>query len=226
MNAALEAGRKFMRQDPEEIQFAMRDFETEAEREMFRLGAARAISDRIGNRAVTQRVGKELAAPKFVARINELFPNQPDANEKLIKAFNDEDDMFDTFVQLIQNSRTARRTAGADRMGNQLAEAAGEGLLTGQAMTLPMRMLSLFGRDLGAKGRAKFMRQNDQTKMAISDILLNGTPGERERMILTLNSDIPINLQGSARPGLLGLNRASVPTAAGIQGGLLVGENN
>ena len=226
MNAALEAGRKFMRQDPEEIQFTMRDFETETERTMFRLGAARAISDRIGNRAVTQRVGKELAAPKFVARINELFPNQPDANEKLIKAFNDEDDMFDTFVQLIQNSRTARRTAGADRMGNQLAEAAGEGLLTGQAMTLPMRMLSLFGRDLGAKGRAKFMRQNDQTKMAISDILLNGTPGERERMILTLNSDIPINLQGSARPGLLGLNRASVPTAAGIQGGLLVGENN
>ena len=224
--AALQAGRKFMRQDPEEIQFTMRDFETETERTMFRLGAARAISDRIGNRAVTQRVGKELAAPKFVARINELFPNQPDANEKLIKAFNDEDDMFDTFVQLIQNSRTARRTAGADRMGNQLAEAAGEGLLTGQAMTLPMRMLSLFGRDLGARGRAKFMRQNDQTKMAISDILLNGTPGERERMILTLNSDIPINLQGSARPGLLGLNRASVPAAAGIQGGLLVGENN
>ena len=111
-------------------------------------------------------------------------------------------------------------------MANQIAEAAGEGLLTGQTMTLPMRMLSLFGRDLGAKGRAQFMRQNDQTKMAISDILLNGTPGERERMILTLNSDIPINLQGSARPGLLGMNPASVPTAAGIQGGLLVGENN
>ena len=224
--AALQAGRKFMRQDPEEIEFTMRDFETETEREMFRLGAARAISDRIGNRAVTQRVSKELAAPKFVARIRQLFPNQPEAHDKLVKAFEDEDDMFDTFVQLIQNSRTARRTAGADRMANQLAEAAGEGLLTGQATMLPMRMLSLFGRNLGEKGRAQFMKQNDQTKMAIADILLNGTPGERERMILTLNSDIPINLQGSARPGLLGMNAASVPVAAGIQGGLLVGENN
>ena len=227
-DAALEAGRKFMRKDPEEIKFTMRDFETDTEREMFRLGAARAISDRIGNRATTQRVGKELDAPNFVKRVKELFPNQPEAYDQIRKAFNDEDDMFDTFVQLIQNSATIRRESAKQR-ANIAADIGGDvvaDVATGQTGGLLMRALRFVGNRLTKTAAERVMQQSDTVKSSIADILLNGTPIERQRMITLLNSDLPITAQPSAAPGLLGIESAAVPAAVGIQSGLLVGRNN
>lgn len=226
--AALQAGRKFMRKDPEEIEFAMRDFETDTEREMFRLGAARAISDRIGNRATTQRVGKELDAPNFVKRVKELFPDQPEAYNKIRKAFDDEDDMFDTFVQLIQNSATIRRSSAKER-ANIAAELGGDvvaDVATGQGSGALMRALRVIGDRLTKTASQRLMRQSDAVKSQIADILLNGTPIERQRMITLLNSDLPMTAQPSAAPGLLGIESGAVPAAIGIQSGLLVGRNN
>lgn len=227
-DAALEAGRKFMRKDPEEIQFTMRDFETDTERQMFRLGAARAISDRIGNRATTQRVGKELDAPNFVKRVKELFPDQPGAYDQIRKAFDDEDDMFDTFVQLIQNSATIRRESAKQR-ANIAADIGGDvvaDVATGQTGGLLMRALRFVGNRLTKTAAERVMQQTDAVKSQIADILLNGTPIERQRMITLLNSDLPITAQPSAAPGLLGIESGAVPAAIGIQSGLLVGRNN
>ena len=227
-DAALEAGRKFMRKDPEEIQFTMRDFETDTEREMFRLGAARAISDRIGNRATTQRVGKELDAPNFVKRVKELFPDQPEAYDQIRKAFDDEDDMFDTFVQLIQNSATIRRSSAKER-ANIAAEISGDvvaDVATGQPGNMLMRALRGISDKLTKTATARLMRQSDAVKSQIADILLNGTPIERQRVITMLNKNLPMTAQPSAAPGLLGIESAAVPAAVGIQSGLLVGRNN
>ena len=221
--AALEAGRKFMRLDSEEVEFVLRDFETDMEREMFRLGAARAISDKIGKRTTTQSVAKDLRAPVFKERLKELFPNQPGAYDRLVKVFDDEDEMFQTFSSLMTNSRTARRQAGQDRLSRQIAEAAGESLLTGDA-GLTRRILQRIGQRAGLSAQQRFARLSDEVKNQIATILTSGSPAQQAEVLRTLQNPSAVRLQPSMFPGLLN-NQGAMPAAAGIQGGLLFSDD-
>ena len=221
--AALEAGRKFMRLDSEEVEFVLRDFETDMEREMFRLGAARAISDKIGKRTTTQSVAKDLRAPVFKQRLQELFPNQPKAYERLVKDFDDEDEMFQTFSSLMTNSRTARRQAGQDRMSRQIAEAAGETMITGDA-GLPRRILQYIGKEAGLTAQQRFAKMSDSVKNEIVNIIMNGSPSQRAEVLRNLQTPNALMVQPQMFPGLLN-NQGAMPASAGIQGGLLFSDD-
>jgi len=218
--AALEAGKKFMRLDGEEIEFILEDFATDMERDMFRLGAARAISQKIGARTTTQSVAKDLRAPLFKERLKELFPNQPGAYERLVKDFDDEDEMFQTFSRLITNSRTTPRAAGRERLSQQIAEAAGESAITGNFTEAVRKSSQFIGRVLGMTAQQRFARLSDEVKNEMATIILEGSPQQRAQVLRTLQNPNLLTIQPSATTGLL-TNPGSLPIAAGIQGGLL-----
>ena len=217
--AALEAGRKFMRLDAEEVEFSLQDFETPMEREMVRLGAARAISGKIGKRTTTQSVAKDLRQPVFKERLRQLFPNQPKAYDQLVKNFDDEDAMFETFSDLMTNSFTAKRTASGERLGTQIAEATGEAVVTGDPGVI-RRAIQIVGR-LGGRGAAERMRRlSDEVKDEFANIIINGNPQQRAEILRNLQNPNFVQMQPNAVPGLLG-NQGAVPVGVGTAAGLL-----
>lgn len=100
---------------PEEITKALREFDTEAERQIFRMGAARAIIDRVrkGN-ANRDRTENVFGSPEMQMKLKALFPSQKQFRE-FQKSLVVEAKMADSRKALQGNSTTAKQlTEGAE----------------------------------------------------------------------------------------------------------------
>jgi hypothetical protein len=100
---------------PEEITKALREFDTEAERQIFRMGAARAIIDRVrkGN-ANRDRTENVFGSPEMQMKLKALFPSQKQFRE-FQKSLVIEAKMADSRKALQGNSTTAKQlTEGAE----------------------------------------------------------------------------------------------------------------
>jgi hypothetical protein len=100
---------------PEEISKALREFDTEAERQIFRMGAARAVIDRIrkGN-ANRDRTDGVFSSPEMQMKLKAIFPSQKQYRE-FQKQLVIEAKMADSRKALQGNSTTAKQlTEGAE----------------------------------------------------------------------------------------------------------------
>lgn len=115
---AAEQGRDdFFKMAPEELKATIRSFDTDAERQMFRLGAGRAIIDRLrtGNSG-RDRTDNLFGSPQIQMQLRELFPDQKSFRE-FQKALVVEAKMADTRKALQGNSTTAKQLAEGDQAG-------------------------------------------------------------------------------------------------------------
>ena len=118
INAA-EEGLDFLKKSPEEITALIKGFDSEAERQVFRLGAARALRDAIENRAISRdAVGTILENKRNIRRITAVFPN--DRRRALQLQQSIENAQNRTLAAVQGNSTTAQqllesqRAAGVD----------------------------------------------------------------------------------------------------------------
>jgi hypothetical protein len=105
----------FNKLSPEEISKTIRSLETEAERQIYRMGAARAVVDRIrkGN-ANRDRTDGVFSSPEMQMKLKAIFPNQKQYRE-FQKQLVIEAKMADSRKALQGNSTTAKQlTEGAE----------------------------------------------------------------------------------------------------------------
>jgi len=215
LKGALEAGRKFLRLDSDEISKNM-DGMSKGEQEMFRLGAAKYLRDRMLDRSDNRDVSKAFFNNALKReRIRELFP-EATSFKALEKMFRDEEAMFQTQSLLTANSRTAPRQAGREQLTTDVVSTAAE-LAQGNPMPV-MRRLAEF---VGLRGAREIMQLSEPVRDQIAKIIFNGTPGQREQIIRALNAPGQVKAKDLAGSGLLRPLTTAVAPAAAIAGGLL-----
>lgn len=116
-NAAEDGFDNFMRQAPEQIRETLRRFDTDAERDMYRMGALRAIVDKVRTGNVTRdRTDGVFSSPAMQLRLKELMPSQKQYRE-FQRSLVVEAKMADTRKAIQGNSTTARQLAEGDEAG-------------------------------------------------------------------------------------------------------------
>lgn len=209
---ALEAGRAFGREDSADLAADFANLSI-PEQDAFRLGAARAIRNKIGKKSFTANTAKEFDNPVIQEQLKAMFPDI-DTFRTFMQAVADENTMQETFDHVLRNSATARR-AVADEEFSQGAAGLGDAavdLLRGKGMT--MTALDWAARvGTGARDRVAYgLNQRvggEIGKLATSTDL----PG----VARTLSRTRPIGVPARLMP------RGSVARPAAV-GGVAVGE--
>lgn len=144
---ALQEGRRFINEDSFELRRALRNM-SGPERAMFRLGAARAVQARIGQRGDTQDASL-------------IFQNQ-NMQDRLRTVFGDEAAM-NRFMRAVQDENTAQRTRNAVLGGSQTADRlqAGEDLANGP--------IARFASDAAGNGRVSIGTLATATANLVAD---------------------------------------------------------
>jgi len=116
-SAAEDGFEHFNTSAPEEIRNTLKSFETDSERIMYRMGAARAIVDKIraGN-ANRDRTDGVFSSPEIQLKLKEIIPDQAKFRE-FQKALIIEAKMADSRKALQGNSTTAKQLMQADQAG-------------------------------------------------------------------------------------------------------------
>lgn len=113
LDSALEKGRKFLREDAESIEEALSGM-AESEVEHFRIGALRALRDRVMGKSDTADSFKAIFSnPLMRGKIEALFPDQ-ESFEAFAVRMGDEAQYFKNKTQILGNSATFRRQQGAE----------------------------------------------------------------------------------------------------------------
>ncbi|SFI84550.1 TIGR02594 family protein [Albimonas pacifica] len=110
---ALEQGRRFLSGDGDATSALVEGY-TPAERDMFRLGAARAIRDRMGNKIDSGDVSGMFQNPNMRDRIRALFDGNEFAFADFMERTRTERIMQETRNALLKGSQTAGRLAEDD----------------------------------------------------------------------------------------------------------------
>lgn len=109
---ALEAGRKFLREDAEALSRSVKDM-SESEAEHFRIGAVRALADRIKSKSDTADSYKAIFnTPGMREKVRAIFPTEA-AFEDFAQAMKVERDQFITRTKVLGNSTTFDKQSAA-----------------------------------------------------------------------------------------------------------------
>ena len=224
MLQAMELGRKFMREDAEDIADTLADM-TEGEIQMFRLGAARFLRDKMLSKSDTADVAKAwFNNPLNREKINAVLGEDRKAFAKLARGMISEGKMFEGGTAMTGNSATARRVAGlldlADDQGLQ-AQAIAEGPKS--AIFSGLRKL---WQDRGGA------LANEDVRDRIAELIFQGDPAQRQqimnRLMRTPNARFVVPPMQYVTPlgpqPLVGMPispAAGLPASAGSVAGLL-----
>lgn len=212
MKAALEAGRDFMREDAEMIAANMQGM-SEAERQMFRMGAARALRDRILSRPDSADVYKAFFnKPLMREKIAAIFPDKK-SFAKLQRAMLNEQRMFQTSAGATGNSATARRLLGARDLATDPETAM-------DAATGGVKFATLNAARKYVRSRLGPLA-NESVRDQIAAILMEGDPAKRAAALAALDQPPVV---APYRPGAI--NNATgraAPAIGGVAGAGAVG---
>lgn len=104
---ALEAGRKFLSEDAEMVAGALAEMNP-VEQSLFRLGAARALRDKLARQGFTTDTARMFDNPRMQELVREIFPDQA-GFDTFMRAVADERLMQESFDKILRNSATAGR---------------------------------------------------------------------------------------------------------------------
>lgn len=217
---ALEMGTKLFRTD-QDVWMDVLDGMSESEKTMFRIGALRAIKNRLKKKPDDADIAKGVMNnPYNREAIRLAFPDQR-AWDDFVRFVSDESRMFDTFSQVAGNSKTAKRLmeiAGANDPGSQLAALSGYALGLSAGGGIPPSISGFLAKRAyqgmaDPAGRVARMVQNTSNRQA--DMLMQGANGpanlsqimEPQMMQRLLSTDIPllpVRAAGGATQGILG----------------------
>ena len=212
MKSALEAGREFMREDAELIAANMQGM-SEAERQMFRMGAARALRDRILSRPDSADVYKAFFnKPLMREKIAAIFPDKK-SFAKLQRAMLNEQRMFQTASGATGNSATARRLLGARDLATDPETAM-------DAATRGVKFATLNAARKYVRSRLGPLA-NESVRDQIAALLMEGDPAKRAAILASLDQPAVV---APYRPGFI--NNATgraAPAIGGVAGAGAVG---
>lgn len=179
MMDALERGRKFLSDDAEDIASIVDDL-SPGELEMFRLGAARQLRDKVLGRSETSDVYKAwFNKPLMREKIEALFGDDWRSVAKLHRGMRSEQRMFETQTQSMGNSATARRLMDQASLKGAL-ESPGTATLYGDLKGAAVGGAKALANWFSEEGK---LVRNPQLREEIARIIFNGTPGEREALM-------------------------------------------
>lgn len=208
MMEALERGRKFLSEDAEDIASVVDDL-SPGELEMFRLGAARQLRDKVLGRSETSDVYKAwFNKPLMREKIEALFDDWRDV-AKLHRGMRSEQRMFETQTQSMGNSATARRLMDSNSL-KDVADTVGTATMYGDVKGAIMGSGKWLANWFSQEGK---MVRNPQLREEIARIIFNGTPGEREKLMRQ------VQMAQQARLPYEQLFSGSVPMAGAVGSG-------
>lgn len=154
---------------------------TPQQQDLFRLGFARALKDRIANsRSGSVAVANQLRTPATEETIRHLFPGKQ--GDRLVESIRREAVTSETMTDILRGSRTAPLMADMQRLGDD-AQIVGD-LLHGNVMGVAGKMASRVGHHIGARQAGAISRQVTET----SPRKLVKILADIERARLSLNS--------------------------------------
>lgn len=190
---ALDDGTRFIREDAEITSRELREMSS-SEREMFRIGAAKALRDIIYNTPDGADVAKRIfASPAKREKLQAIFPNKK-AYEEFEKSMRSEMRMFETKGKVLGGSPTQPRQEEATEAAKAVGLLAASkspvtSILRYMAEKAQQGTLSDMDRKfIAQKLFSKDQKENEKTLVAIEN-LLSGKP--REEMI-----GFPLGLTG------------------------------
>lgn len=204
---ALEAGRQFMREDAEITAAQLSDY-TPGELQMFRLGAARFLRDKMLARSDGGDVSKAwFNSPLNREKISALFSDRRQL-ARLFRGMRSESVMQGSQNEIAANSATARRAAGMlDSMTDPQTAA---DAVTGGPKAAVLNALRRWWLE-----NASALR-NEQTRTEIARIIFNGNPAEREALLRSIQTSAPM---APYQPGIANsMAREALPLASGGAG--------
>lgn len=200
MEDALESGRRFMREDAEDIVKAVREM-SPAEKEFFRMGAIREIRDKVLSKSDTANAYRAIFdSPLKRDKIRALFPDSK-SFAKFARAMSGEARMYETGGKAMGNSATANKLAGVQDVAldpGALVDAA-----TGGPTMAALNVLKNWIRQHAPSIRNEKMRDE------IAELLFSSDKATQERILREIGapvkvkalSDIPLTKAGTAVVG-------------------------
>lgn len=200
MEDALESGRKFMREDAEDIVKAVREM-SPAEKEFFRMGAIREIRDKVLSKSDTANAYRAIFdAPLKRDKIRALFPDGR-SFAQFARAMAGEARMYETAGKAMGNSATANKLAGVSDIAldpGTLVDAA-----TGGPTMAALNALKNWMRRHAPEVRNEKMRDE------IAQMLFTSDRKAQERILREIGApvkvraltDIPLTKAGTAAVG-------------------------
>lgn len=217
---ALEMGTKLFRND-QDVWMDTLDGMSESEKTMFRIGALRAIKNRLKKKPDDADIAKGVMNNPYNREAIRLAFSDQRAWDDFVQFVAEESRMFDTFSQVTGNSKTAKRLmeiAGASDPGSQLAALSGYAFGLSAGGGIPPSIAGWLSKTayngiVDPSGRVARMVQNTSNRQA--DMLMQGANGpanlsqimEPEMMQRLLNTDVPllpVRASGGATMGILG----------------------
>ena len=200
MEDALESGRKFMREDAEDIVKAVRDM-SPTEKEFFRMGAIREIRDKVLSKSDTANAYRAIFdSPLKRDKIRALFPDSK-SFAQFARAMAGEARMYETAGKAMGNSSTANKLAGVSDI------ALDPGTLVDAATGGPT-MAALNALKNWMRRHAPAIR-NEKMRDEIAELLFTSDRKTQQRILKEIGapvkvkslSDIPLTKAGAAVVG-------------------------
>lgn len=217
---ALELGTKLFRTD-QDVWLDVLDGMSESEKTMFRIGALRAIKNKLKKKPDDADIAKGVLNNPYNREAIQLAFRDMRAWDDFVRFVSEESKMFDTFSQVAGNSQTAKRLmeiAGVSDPGSQLAALSGYAIGLSAGGGIPPSIAGFLSKRAyqgiaDPAGRVARMVQNTSNRQA--DMLMQGADGpvnlskimEPQTLRGLLNTDIPlmpVRAAGGATTGLLG----------------------
>jgi hypothetical protein len=209
MKEALEMGRSFLREDSEVIAQQMSTM-SEAEKQMFRMGAARELRDKILSRPDTADVYKAFFnKPLMREKIRAIFPDRK-SFARLQRAMLNEQKMYATSSGATGNSATARRLMGVRDLATD-PETAMDAATGGPKFAVLNAARKYVRQRLGPLA-------NENLREQVARMLFEGDPQTRKQILMALEKPpqvrpyVPGTINRAlTTPGLAGAAGANVP---------------
>jgi len=173
-------GRQFLRGSGD---VTVADFQamSNAEKSMFRLGAARELESMLGGKALgpTTDFTKDLRKPNVYGRLREIMP-QGQTSEKMNEIIRREGRMSQSAAEALGNSKTAQRAQDdLDFAGRDMAGAAYKAWRSSGG-------LANLGLDVMKAGFEKYFGFRDDMALALAKRLTAATPQEQNQILMRL----------------------------------------
>jgi len=170
--SAVNLGRKFLSEDSEVTARQLGDM-SDAERQYFKLGAARAIQDKIFGASDTGMAYEQfMNRPNNVAKLKAAFGDDPQGFSAFMKDLANEVRMGGTFARLRGNSQTAARLAVAQDAGSPIAGA-----------NIPVTK-----EGLARRLAISLTKPSDEVSGRLADLLLTQDPAKQTAAISKLQA--------------------------------------
>lgn len=197
-NAAEDGFDEFRKLAPEQIREKLRGFETDVERQFYRLGAMRAIVDQVRQGNVTRdRTDGVFSSPQMMMKLRAVMPDQK-AFREFQKQLVIEARLADSRKAMQGNSTTARQLAEGEQAGRDSQLLTSAVNAAGGGLTPVMNFLGQVGN--------RFSGLNPQTAAAITNIAMSRDPGQ-------INALLRRSLEEAARTPMSRAQRTQATTS-------------